>query len=188
MSMLFQYFSRHFLLYLKFKCDQSNWKKNIIPFFKLASFCVTHITSQIYFFHISCMKCDSIHFNIMSDIVWSCWSENREKTIIVCFCHIFIDWLVLSANFRSYIMACSSFHNNDLLKWVYTVYKWNAGSRQVFYVNKIFILNRFIILQTVLHLEGLWRENGAKHHKSPSNMIYRYIDFKMKLFRKLLRN
>ena len=129
-----------------------------------------------------------IHFNIMSDIVWSCWSENREKTIIVCFCHIFIDWLVLSANFRSYIVACSSFHNNDLLKWVYTVYKWNAGSRQVFYVNKIFILNRFIILQTVLHLEGLWRENGAKHHKSPSNMIYRYIDFKMKLFRKLLRN
>jgi len=164
-SLLFQYFSRHFLLYLKFKCDHFGLKlkKNISPFVKLASFCVTHITSQIYFFHISCMKCDSIHFNIMSDIVWSCWSENREKTIIVCFCHIFIDWLVLSANFRGYIVACTSFHNNDLLKWVYTVHKWNAGSWQVFYVNKIFILNRFIILQTVLHLKNclIWHITGA---------------------------
>ena len=101
-----------------------NWKNNISPFVKLASFCVTHITSQIYFFHISSMKCDSIHFNIMSDIVWSCWSENRETNIIFCFCHIFIDWLELSANFISHIVACTSYHNNDLLKWVYLVHKW----------------------------------------------------------------
>ena len=129
-SLLLQYFLSHFLLYLKFKCDHFGLKleKNISPFVKIASICVTHITSQIYFFHISSIKCDSIHFNTMSDIVWSCWSENRETTVIVCFCHIFIDWLVLSANFVSYFVACTSYHNEDLLKWVYIVYKWNASA------------------------------------------------------------
>jgi hypothetical protein len=128
-----------------------NWKKNNIPFVKLASFCVAHITSQIYFFHISSMKCDSIHFNIMSDIVWSCWSENRENTIIFSFCHIFIDWLVLSANLIIYIVACTSFHNNDLLKCVYTVHngmnqqttiicKQNIYIKQIYYFTDSFTL------------------------------------------------
>ena len=130
-SLLFQYFSSHLFIISKIWV-WSFWfeieKKNISPFVKLASICVTHITSQIYFFHISSIKCDSIHFNIMSDIVWSCWSENREKTVIVCFCHIFIDWLVLSANFVSYFVACTSYHNEDLLKLVYIVYKWNASA------------------------------------------------------------
>jgi hypothetical protein len=105
----------------------------------------------IYFFHISSMKCDSIHFNIMSDIVWSCWSENRENTIIFSFCHIFIDWLVLSANLIIYIVACTSFHNNDLLKWVYTVYngmnqqttiicKQNIYIKQIYYFTDSFTL------------------------------------------------
>jgi hypothetical protein len=87
-SLLFQYFSRHFLLYLIFKCDHFGLKlkKEILVHLSiLLPLSVTHITSQIYFFHISSMKCDSIHFNIMSDIVWSCWSENREKTFFLFF-------------------------------------------------------------------------------------------------------
>jgi hypothetical protein len=131
-SLLFQYFSRHFLLYLIFKCDHFGLKLKkeiLVHLSSLLPLSVTHITSQIYFFHISSMKCDSIHFNIMSDIVWSCWSENREKTFFFCFfCHIFIDWMVLSTNFIIYIVACTSYHNNDLLKWVYFVHKWNESA------------------------------------------------------------
>ena len=128
-----------------------NWKKNSSPFVKLASFCITHITSQIYFFHISSMKCDSIHFNIMSDIVWSFWSENREKRLFFVFViYLLIDWCwaqtLASISWRVLhviITIClngSTLCTNRMHQQTSIICKQNIHIKQIYYFRDSFTL------------------------------------------------
>jgi hypothetical protein len=74
------------------------------------------------------------------------------------------------ANFIIYIVACTSYHNNDLLKWVYAVHKLmhqqisiickqNIYIKQIYYFTDSFTLKE---LSNMTYLERLSGESGVK--------------------------